>query len=387
MHPPLAPVLSGQLWGRQAADLPSVLEAGNAVRVTSARIALGMALESMGIGAGDEVLLPAYHSPSMVAPVVWSQATPVFYDVGAGAMLDVAALNAVASARTRLLVVTHYFGFHQDLPRLRAWCDERGIALLEDCAHAMFGALNGRPLGAYGDYAIVSSMKFHPVVDGGALVSARHRLDRARLRGGGPGFELKTLFNTLERARAHGRLGLFGSVLGLPLRLKDAAWRMLKQRRRQAAGEARLAPASSNSGTAFEPAWLHVRQSRASVLLESWLSPRQLVERRRRHYQQLKSGLAGLAGMRPLFPGLEPGTCPWMLPMWVDAPEPVVQRLLDAGVPMTRFALERWATLPLGRFPNSDALACHVIAFPCHQALREEELDWMIATIRASWPC
>src|SRR5438067_1568014 len=88
---PLAPVLSCASFGRAAAgagSLPSVLDAGVPYAVTSGRIALALALRALGVQAGDAVLLPAYHSLSMVPPVLWRGATPVFYKVGMDTAVD-----------------------------------------------------------------------------------------------------------------------------------------------------------------------------------------------------------------------------------------------------------------------------------------------------------
>lgn len=159
-----------------------------------------MALRQMGVGTGDEVLVPAYHSPSMVPPVLWCGATPIFYRIGADASVDLDDVAAKTGPATRALMVTHYFGFPQDLAAIRAFCDARGLQLLEDCAHCFFGTHQGRPVGSWGDYAIASSMKFFPVYEGGCLVSARHRLDAVKLRPSGPGFEAKAALATLENS-------------------------------------------------------------------------------------------------------------------------------------------------------------------------------------------
>ncbi|WP_267875263.1 DegT/DnrJ/EryC1/StrS family aminotransferase [Massilia sp. Dwa41.01b] len=82
---------------------------------------------------------------------------------------------------------------------IRALCDARGIALIEDCAHCFIGEAGGRPVGAWGDYAIASSMKFLPIYEGGATVSAHHRLDGVALRSAGAGFEAKVALTSLEK--------------------------------------------------------------------------------------------------------------------------------------------------------------------------------------------
>jgi perosamine synthetase len=379
---PLAPVLSGAaLRGPAAAALPSVLDAGQARLVTSGRIAIALALRAMGVGPGDTVLVPAYHSPSMVPPVLHLGATPDFYRLRPDTGVDLDDVAARIGPRTRVLMATHYFGFVQDLSALRAFCDARGLLLLEDCAHCFFGMHGGRAVGSWGDYAAASSMKFYPMYEGGALVSARHALDGVALRAAGAGFEAKTALATLENSFAYGRLPLLRALLAVPLRLKDAAWGRLKRSGTKPAPA--LAPASSDSGVGFDPAWLDKRSSYFSRLLVRRLPRGRIVAERRRRYLRLQQALAGLPGVRPLFPALPDAVCPWMFPLLADDAERLFDAVRQAGVPVTRFGHPLWPGVDAATCPTSAMLSRRVLAFPCHQALREDELDWMIATLRA----
>ena len=360
-----------------------MLDTGQVCRPTSGRVAIALALHEMKIGPGDEVLVPAYHSPSMVPPILWCGATPVFYRIGADASVDLDDVAARIGPATRVLMVTHYFGFPQDLAPIRAFCDARGLLLLEDCAHCFFGEYRGRPVGSWGDYAIASSMKFFPTYEGGCLVSARHRLDAVVLRSAGPGFEAKAALAALENAFAHGRLPVLRVLLRLPMRMKDLAWRALKSRRGAAApGSAvALAPASSDSGFDFEPRWVDKRSSWFSRMVMALASTPRIAARRRRHYLALEAVARTLPGCRPLFAKLPDGVVPWQFPLLFDDPETVFDYLHAAGVPVVRFAQVRWPGVDATTCPNSAVLAQRVLALPCHQELRDDELTWMAAQL------
>ena len=375
---PLAPVLSLSTFASPRHPRPAcVLDAGAVRLVTSGRIAIALALREMGVGAGDEVLVPAYHSMSMIPPVLSLGAVPVFYQVSAGAAVELDDVAARITPATRAIMVTSYFGIPQDLARIRAFCDLHGLLMLEDCAHCFFGAHAGRPVGSWGDYAIASSMKFFPIYEGGALVSARHALTSTQLTSAGRGFEVKSALNALERSFDYGRLPLVKALLWLPLRAKSAVWNMLK--RRTGAGAAALAPSSSDSSYEFDSRWLDKQSARFSRFIVRRASHARLVASRRANYGFLEQACSGLPGCRPLFGSLPEGACPWLFPLLVDAPEPLFDRLRLAGVPMTRFAETLW---PGVECANSAYLSRHVIAFPCHQALRPEELAWMSGAIR-----
>jgi len=384
---PLVPVLSlaAFVGGRHAA-LPSLLDNTDIRLVTSGRIAIGLALRALGVGAGDVVLVPAYHSPSMVPPAHWCGADVRFYRVRPDTAPDLADIEAqVAKGRVKAILATHFFGIPHDLAPLRALCDRHGIGLVEDCAHCFFGARDGIPVGSLGDYAIGSTMKFFPVYEGGCLVSRRHRLDVV-LRGAGVGFEMKAALNALEAAFRYGRLPLLRILLALPVRVKSALWTMLKSRARKSGhatvAAVALAPSSSDSSFEFDARWTDKRSSRFSSAILHLVSPARIVARRRRNYIALQQALDGAPGCRPLFPRLPDGACPWMFPLLVDQPQAVSEALQRARVPMTRFGATLWPGIDASVCANSVDLGRRVIAFPCHQALDDAERAWLHGQIR-----
>src|SRR5690606_10972504 len=137
---------------------------------------------------------------------------------------DLDDVDSKISTATRFLIVVHYFGFSQDLPTIRALCDRKGIAMIEDCAHAYFGKRDGWTVGSVGDFAIASPMKFFPVYDGGLLISAHRELDSVVLRSGGLGFELKAALSAIERAFGYARLKPFNWLAAPLILLKDSLW-------------------------------------------------------------------------------------------------------------------------------------------------------------------
>ncbi|HEX9172938.1 MAG TPA: DegT/DnrJ/EryC1/StrS family aminotransferase [Telluria sp.] len=382
---PGAPVLARASFGarRQAARPRSVLDAGAVRMVTSGRIAIGLALRQMGVGPGDIVLVPAYHSPSMIPPVLELGATVRFYRIGPDASADLADLAAKADG-AKALIVTHFFGFPQPLAELRALCDARGMQLLEDCAHSFFGEYGGRPIGAWGDYAIASSMKFFPIYEGGCLVSARDPLTAVVLHSAGAGFEAKVALTTLENSFAQGRLPLVRALLRLPLAAKDLLWRALKARRPggSSASAPALAPASSDSSYDFDPRWLDKRSSLFSRAVMRLASSTRIGALRRRHYAALQAGLAGVPGWQQLHPALPEHVYPWVFPLLADEPEQLAAALKARGVPFVRFGETLWPGVDAGVCPVAIELGRRMVALPCHQELRTDEVDWLVAQVR-----
>lgn len=376
-HVPVTPVLSASaLLGPRQPHISAMTDSGEVRLVTSGRIALALAMRAIGLVPGDRVLVPAYHSLSMIPPIVATGAEPVFYRVRSDASIDLDDL-ATKLGGARALVAVNYFGFPQDLAAIRAFCDRHGLAMVEDCAHSFFGTSGGRPLGSFGDYAIGSSMKFFPIYEGGCLVSSRHSLAAVMLDSAGPGFELKAALAAVERGVAYGRL----SAARLPLALKDALWKLLK-RRKGVQAAAPITPSSSDSSYDFDPRWLDKRSALFSRLVLRF-SARGRIAHRRRNYLALQAALRDLPGIPPLFPELPDGVYPWAFPVVAADPERIFAPLKMAGVPIIRFAESLWPGVDAAVCPDSVELSRRVFAFPCHQELTDAELEWLIATIRS----
>lgn len=380
---PSVPVLSLATFGGRGATLPALDDAPAVQLVSSGRIAIGMALRALGVGPGDQVLVPAYHSPSMIPPVHWCGAEAVFYRIHPDTTADLDDVARKLGPATKAVMATHFFGFPQDLRALRTLCDAHRIGLIEDCAHCFFGERDGVAVGSSGDYAIGSSMKFFPIFEGGCLVSHRHRLPEI-LTGAGAGFEAKSALGALEASFAQGRLPLLRAALTLPLRLKTALWSRVKasQTRAGDAAATALAPSSSDSSFTFDPRWVDKRSSWFSRSVLRRAARARLVERRRRNYLELDRALAGVPGWDALFPTLPDGACPWVFPLMAADPARLQERLHAAGVPMVRFGASLWPGVDAATCANSMTLGRCLFGLPVHQELNGAERAWLAATVR-----
>ena len=374
---PVVPVFSGAalLTGGRS-RLPSVCDAPHKLYTSSGAAAIALALRHAGIGAGDEVLLPAYHCLSMVEPVQAVLAKPVFYRVHNDLSADLVDLERKIGTPARALLVTHYFGFPQDMRAIRALADRHGLRLIEDCAHAFFGSVQGHPVGTLGDYAIASARKFFPIHDGGCLVSTRHSVENLKLRPAGLTFHVKAAVNIVEEAFLFGRARMLFLFLGWPLRLKDTVWRVLK---RPADRETKtpIGPAPGAEFRYFAPAWMDRKMSFPSRAIMTLSGKGRIVKRRRDYYRRMVAGLSGLPNGRPLYERLPDSVVPYMVPFVIDEPETVFATLKNRGVP-----IYRWETLATNCCGVSNDYAQRLLQFPCHPELRETEIDWMIGCIR-----
>jgi dTDP-4-amino-4,6-dideoxygalactose transaminase len=204
-----------------------------AAGVSSGTAALEIALRALGIGPGDEVIVPTYSFIATAEAVSTVGATPVIVDIDPEtALITAATVEQALTERTRCVIPVHLFGRPVDMDPILALCRERGIAVVEDACQAHGALYKGSPVGSLGDAACFS---FYPTKnlggwgDGGALVTSDPALDaKVRLlRSHGEGtrhhHELATGTHRLDTLQA--------AILEVKLRHLPA-W---NQRRREAA--------------------------------------------------------------------------------------------------------------------------------------------------------
>lgn len=147
---------------------------------SSGTAALHLGLRALGVGAGDEVLLPSFTCAAVWQAVRHAEATPRLVDIDPESMnVTVDTIRPRLSRRTKALIVTHSFGFPasmQDLVRL-------GITVVEDCALALGASYRGRPVGSLGALSVFSMYATKVVCAGeGGMVCTNDARIAARIR-------------------------------------------------------------------------------------------------------------------------------------------------------------------------------------------------------------
>ena len=131
----------------------------HALATTSCTTALHLALGAVGVGPGDEVIVPSFTWIATANAVVYCGATPVFADVDPRTFnIDVSDATARVTERTRAIIPVHLFGLCADVNGLRAAIPEH-VRIVEDAACAAGASYRGRPAGSLGD---VAAFSFHP---------------------------------------------------------------------------------------------------------------------------------------------------------------------------------------------------------------------------------
>jgi 8-amino-3,8-dideoxy-alpha-D-manno-octulosonate transaminase len=147
--------LQGEVAGFEE-EFARFLGTRHAVAVSSGTGALHVALSALGVGPGQEVIVPAYFWVSVVAAVVNHGGVPVLADIDHTFTLAPAEVEKRITRRTSGIVLVHMSGAPGNAPAIQRIARERGLFLLEDCAQCAGGSIGGKKVGTFGDMGIFS---------------------------------------------------------------------------------------------------------------------------------------------------------------------------------------------------------------------------------------
>lgn len=332
---------------RPSSQLPFPLDEDDCGVVAWARHGIFHGVQHLALGRGDVVLVPAYHHGSEIQALVEAGLDVRYYDAAPDLEPDPEELEAQLDGSVRALYITHVMGIPIDAERWRAWCDERGLLLIEDAAQAWLAERDGVPVGSFGDLAVFCLYKTVGLGEG-AAVRCRIPVDQVPTD---PRWGVAALL------RQHGRwlVGRSGAA--------DVASQPFRSRR----------PHDPARDFALRDPWTGPWGYTEYVLRR--MPHAEVAERRRANYRWLLERL----GDRVPAPFADPpaGSCPFALPLTVDpAAMADASRELDrAGIGHMHFWSTPHPTLDVAGFPRAAARRASTLALPVHQELRPEDLD------------
>ena len=185
----LMEVLESRIWWRTPGtktlaferDFAAFHNAKHGIAVTNGTAALEVAMMALGVGPGDEVIVPNFTFVATASAVLAAGAMPVMVDVLAEThCIDPALAEAAFTARTKAVVAVHIGGNPADLDLLSAITAKHGLALIEDCAHAHGSEWKGRRVGAIGKAGTFSFQmgKLMTAGEGGIVVTDDDAFER-----------------------------------------------------------------------------------------------------------------------------------------------------------------------------------------------------------------
>ncbi len=165
--------------------------AGYGISANSGTSAIFMALKALGIGHGDEVIVPSHTFVASATPVLMAGAKPVFVDINDDYLMDVTDVERKITSRTKAVICVHLYGQMCDMAELLELKEKSGFALIEDSCQAHGAEYDGRRAGSFGDagcFSFFPSKNMTVAGDGGMAVTSD-----------------KTLYRAMAMLRDHGR--------------------------------------------------------------------------------------------------------------------------------------------------------------------------------------
>lgn len=146
----------GAMVGTLEREFRELMGVKHALAVTSGTAALEVALGALGVGPGDEVIVPAWSWVSCFTAVVRLGGRPVLAEVDESLCLAPGEITRLATDKTKAAIVVHYQGAAADMDPILAEAKGKGILILEDCAESPGAIYKGRRVGSIGDIGIFS---------------------------------------------------------------------------------------------------------------------------------------------------------------------------------------------------------------------------------------
>jgi selenocysteine lyase/cysteine desulfurase len=342
-------------------DLPFPLAEPSAQMYACGRHCVWHGIRALGLGDGDEVLVPAYHAGPDVEALLRLGVRVRWYGGTPDLEPDPAELERLLTPATRALYLIHHLGFAADAPRWRRWCDERGMLLMEDAAQGFMSELDGRPLGSFGDFGFTCAYKKLPVPNG-AYALCRKPLEPPT---GRRPFGWSRNWEPVDQrgSVAHELAAWAGQRVGMIGALRS---RLLSSRLR-------------GDPKPFDPAEhaqivdVNEQPTRLSLFLMPRVARRSVREIRRRNYSRLLDALGDYV-VGP-FGALTPGACPWFFPVRTPSPGDAVLNLLQHGVSTIHYWAAGHPAIEDGKFPNVLRRRATTLAVPVHQGLSTKDVD------------
>lgn len=380
---PLAPQLLCRAAGKSRA-LPWPLSNPAICYTFSGTAAIYQAARALALGRDDEVLCPAYNCGHEIEPLLRRGVQVDFYAVAPDLSVDIQDLERRIRKPTRAVLVTHYFGFPQAIGALRALCDERGIYLIEDCAHALYSRDSDGYLGTRGDVAVFSMRKTLPLPNGGALVVNRSGMPIPQDLSVPPRTSTWLKAGDLSKKWL---LQHFSSPIQSPVRVLALGFTLAAMGMHLLKRLGLLSPLAvwdpDDEDFGFNSKVLGWRMANVGQRIIANTDASMIVARRRKNYSTLLEGLQHEEGYRPLLQSFPEGVCPLFFPLIVGNRHELVAALNQHAV----YAAKWWETfhpaVPWDAFPTAVFLKHHLVALPVHQSINDARLYRMLEVLHS----
>ncbi len=335
----------GPLVRRVEETFQSMFKIPHAVAVNSCTSALHLAYILAGVHEGDEVITTPLTCYATVTPVLYQKAKPVFADIIPGTLnIDPISIHKKITNKTKAIVVVHWGGDPCNMDEIGAIARERGIPIIEDAAHALGATYHERPIGGLSDFTCFSfqAIKHITTADGGMLATL-----------------------SKERAEKAGKLRWYGidrnfhGDLYEKFKIEELGYKY------------------------------HMNDLTAAMLLAQLEDLQKVLNRRKQIVDRYRDALKEIDGIELLWKQNDRESANWLFNVLVDRRDDFQKKLASKGIEtsLVHVRLDVYPILGGNRqnLPGMDQVEPRYLALPLHNHLTDEDVEFVIQTIREGW--
>ena len=347
----------------------------------SGSVALSVAAKGLKQIGRDHLIAPSYNCGHEIEPFIREKYAIDFYRIDKRGKIDLDNLESLLKGEHQIVLITHYFGFANNVEAVLDLCRRKRVYLLEDCAHSFLSTIRDKCLGSWGDLAIFSLWKILPIPDGGCLV-----LNNLDIPIVSPSIQPKSMSVFIKTIK------LFIEYLFLKAdNITKLNFIILKHVKAGMTGGqatfrkyiAKKTYTIDDESFDFDPQVLDWALSKNSSRILSKIEKLQEIkEKRRRNYLYVLESLKDLKQLQPLQNELPEGTSPLKFPLVPKEDHPNFQGIMEKYSPY----ISRWwshfhPAVPWEQFPESEWLKNNCFVLQIHQDMEIKHLDFLISCV------
>jgi dTDP-4-amino-4,6-dideoxygalactose transaminase len=346
----------------------------------SCSAAIYQALKILRIANGQEILCPAYNCGHEVEPILRSGLKIEFYDVKKNLQINIDDVKKKITNKTRVLLVTHYFGFPQKIKQIRKICDSHGIYLIEDCAHGLYSKAGNINLGTIGDVSVFSPRKTLPLPDGGLLIINNPKLKSELTLNRFPSlFAYKNTFdlvvNSLKIVKTNN--GISNKTKFVLITTKAIAIVILLLSK-ITFWKSSIYYNPNSESFKYNTITLNFEISKLSKKLLQTYNPKAIVNKRRENFRFILKRILSINNIEAIYKELPEGVCPLFFPIIVEKAASVQQEMMRRGYQIIRWWNIFHPDVDWHNLLKAKYLKTKILALPIHQDLNKDRLSKML---------
>ena len=356
----------------------SFLHGQNRLMTYSGSAALSVAAKGLKQIGRDHLIAPSYNCGHEIEPFLREKFTVDFYRIDKQGKIDLNNLESLLNGSHQIVLITHYFGFANNVEDVLNLCRRKDVFLIEDCAHSFLSTIREKSIGSWGDLAIFSLWKILPIPDGGCLVLNNPDIPIVL-----PTIQPKSMSVYIKTIK------LFIEYLFLKAdKLTKLSFIILQYiKNGLSMGQvilrkhiAKKTYTIDDESFDFDSQVLNWALSKNSFHILSKINKfQEIKEKRRSNYLYILDALSDLKRLQPLYNKLPEGICPLKFPLVPKEDHPNFGCIMEKYSPY----ISRWwshfhPAVPREQFPESEWLKKNCFVIQIHQDMEVKHLDFLI---------